>query len=89
VNWGNLKLPSTEFSFHRNLGWAPGWGSSSSYDRGEGSQRVGLVYMGSGMAEGEAGGVALSSASARNVWISSATGLGVGDQDSLVGKAGM
>jgi hypothetical protein len=44
--------------------------------------------MGSGMAEGEAGGVALSSASARNVWISLVTGLGVGECDSLVSEAG-
>jgi hypothetical protein len=49
---------------------------------------VGLAYTGSGMAEGEAGGVALSSASARNVWMSSATGLGVGERDSSVGELG-
>jgi hypothetical protein len=40
------------------------------------------------MAEGEAGGVALSSASARKVWISSMMGLGVGEQDNSIGKAG-
>jgi hypothetical protein len=41
------------------------------------------------MAKGEAGGVALSLALVRKVWISSAMGLGVGEQDSSVGEMGM
>jgi hypothetical protein len=45
--------------------------------------------MGREMAEGEAGGVALSSALARKVWMSSVTGLGVGEWDNSVGEVGM
>jgi hypothetical protein len=41
------------------------------------------------MAERETGGVALSSASARKVWMSLAMGLGVGEWGSSVGEVGM
>jgi hypothetical protein len=79
VNWGNLIDPSTKFSFHKNPRWTPGWGSLLLYNGEEGFWRVGLVYTGSRTAEGEVGGVALSSALARNVCMSSVTRLGVGE----------
>jgi hypothetical protein len=74
-----LNNPSTKFLFHKNPGWTPSWDSLLSYDGGEGSLRVGLSYMGRGMAKGERGGVVLSAASMNMVWISLEMGFKVGE----------